>query len=119
MRFLPPRRSAGAARALATIQAVRARRTSAILSVVALAACSHAPPVVTASPAEHARVVALISANAEWKIIAAQFAGDTLHDTPYGQWLRHRIGGEDVVFFHGGYGKVAAEIGRASCRERV
>jgi adenosylhomocysteine nucleosidase len=53
-------------------------------------------------------VVALISASAEWEIIVAQFPGDALHDTPFGQWLTHRISGEDVVFFHGGYGKVAA-----------
>jgi adenosylhomocysteine nucleosidase len=62
-------------------------------------------PVAAALPAH---VIALISANAEWKIIRGQFPSDAVHDTPFGQWLTHRIGGEDVVFFHGGYGKVAA-----------
>jgi adenosylhomocysteine nucleosidase len=76
---------------------------------LALAACSHpVPPAALAAPADHARVVALISATAEWKIIVAQFPGDALHATPFGPWLSHRLGGEDVVFFHGGYGKVAA-----------
>jgi adenosylhomocysteine nucleosidase len=93
---------------LLLLRAARARRVRATALALALAACSHAPAVVTAAPSDHARVVAMISANAEWKIIVAQFAGDALHDTPYGQWLRHRLGAEDVVFFHGGYGKVAA-----------
>jgi adenosylhomocysteine nucleosidase len=54
------------------------------------------------------RAVFLISAQAEWKALAPRLAGATLHDSPYGQWLVHRLGAEDVVFFHGGYGKVAA-----------
>ncbi|HSR97269.1 MAG TPA: hypothetical protein VLM79_09475, partial [Kofleriaceae bacterium] len=54
------------------------------------------------------RVVALISANTEWKIVRKQLPDEPVHETPYGQWLTHRLGSEDVVFFHGGYGKVAA-----------
>jgi adenosylhomocysteine nucleosidase len=54
------------------------------------------------------RVVALISANTEWKILRKQIPDEPVHETPYGQWLTHRLGGEDVLFFHGGYGKVAA-----------
>jgi adenosylhomocysteine nucleosidase len=72
-----------------------------------LGACGHPTPPHTAG-AVPAPVIALISANAEWQIIRAQFPGDMVHDTPFGQWLTHRLGGEDVVFFHGGYGKVAA-----------
>jgi adenosylhomocysteine nucleosidase len=53
-------------------------------------------------------VVALISASAEWKIVRAQLTEPVEHDTPFGEWLVHRLGGQDVVFFHGGYGKVAA-----------
>jgi len=83
--------------------------TAPLAVLAALAACSH-PRTSTApaAPPEHARVVALISATAEWKILVAQFPGDALHDTPFGQWLTHRLGAEDVVFFHGGYGKVSA-----------
>ena len=77
-------------------------------AALALAACSHPAAPAAPAAAEHARVVALISATAEWKIIVAQFPGDALHATPFGPWLSHRLGGEDVVFFHGGYGKVAA-----------
>lgn len=75
-------------------------------AALALVACSHAAPVAPAVPGP--RVVALISAGAEWKIVRAQFSDEPLHDSPFGQWLVHRLGSEDVVFFHGGYGKVAA-----------
>jgi adenosylhomocysteine nucleosidase len=68
------------------------------LALVALAACAAAPP----------RVVVLISANAEWKALAPAIAGEPVQDSPYGQWVVHRLGREDVVLFHGGYGKVAA-----------
>ena len=74
-------------------------------AAVALAACHPAPP---RPPAAAAGVVALISATAEWKALTAQFPGDPVHDAPFGAWLTHRLGGQDVVFFHGGYGKVAA-----------
>jgi adenosylhomocysteine nucleosidase len=70
---------------------------------LAFGACTHAAPA-----SSGARVVALISASAEWKIVRALLPGEPLHDTPFGQWFVHRLGAEDVVFFHGGYGKVAA-----------
>ena len=83
------------------------RMTRYALAALALAACHHAaPPVVPAAPG--AQVVALISASAEWKIVLTQLPGEPLHDTPFGQWFTRRLGAEDVVFFHGGYGKVAA-----------
>ena len=50
----------------------------------------------------------MISASAEWKIVRAQLTEPPLHDTPFGEWFTHRLAGQDVVFFHGGYGKVAA-----------
>ena len=77
---------------------------SRLLLVFALAACAHGAK----APQDHRPVVALISATAEWKIVVAQLPDAAVHDTPFGAWLVHRLGGEDVVFFHGGYGKVAA-----------
>jgi adenosylhomocysteine nucleosidase len=74
---------------------------AAILMVVL--GCHAAP-----RPASRPRVVALISATAEWKIVREQLPEAEVHDTPFGPWLVHRLAGEDVVFFHGGYGKVAA-----------
>jgi adenosylhomocysteine nucleosidase len=77
------------------------------LAALALAACHPAAAPVAPAPPGHP-VVALISASTEWKIVLAQIPGEALHDTPFGQWFMHRLGSEDVVFFHGGYGKVSA-----------
>ncbi len=66
-------------------------------ALLALAACASGP-----------RVVVLVSANAEWKALAPAIAGDAVRESPYGPWVVHRLGGEDVVLFHGGYGKVSA-----------
>jgi adenosylhomocysteine nucleosidase len=81
----------------------------AAIAALALAACGHAAPVAPVAQIRPGpRIVALISANAEWKILLAQLPGEVLHPTPFGPWFTHRIGSEDVVFFHGGYGKVSA-----------
>jgi len=94
---------------LATRHACRAL---AAIAIAAAAGCSHAgspspgalAPAATGGP----RVVALISASAEWKVIRAQLTEPVAHDTPFGEWFVHRFGDRDVVFFHGGYGKVSA-----------
>jgi len=52
--------------------------------------------------------VALVSANAEWTAVRAMYPAAERHPTPFGEWLVARLGGHDVVFLHGGYGKVAA-----------
>ncbi len=71
-------------------------------ALVLLAACA------AAHPAPERPVVALISANAEWKALVAKLPDHRFADTPYGEWLVHRFGTRDVIFFHGGWGKVAA-----------
>jgi len=88
-------------------------RHAAAAAGLVLAACSHAAapraPAAPAAPtAPGPRVVALISASAEWKILVAQIPGEAKHETPFGEWFTHRLGSEDVVFFHGGYGKITA-----------
>jgi len=88
--------------------ALRPAAAPPIALALALAACAHSAPGPAAPGAGRARVVALISANAEWKILRAQLPEAPVHDAPFGEWLVHRLGGEDVVFFHGGWGKVAA-----------
>jgi len=80
---------------------------------LAFAACSSAaapagPFAPAGLTASGPRVVALISASAEWKILVAQLPGEAKHETPFGEWFVHRLGSEEVVFFHGGYGKVSA-----------
>ncbi|HET9623875.1 MAG TPA: 5'-methylthioadenosine/S-adenosylhomocysteine nucleosidase [Kofleriaceae bacterium] len=74
------------------------------LLVIALAACQAG--VAPAPPPP--RVVVEISARAEWRVVARALGDAEVYDTPFGGWLRHRIGNEDVVFFHGGFGKLAA-----------
>lgn len=90
-----------------TIGPARLAGLSCALSL-ALAACSHGAPGPSAPGARGAPVVAMISASAEWKVLRAQLPEAPQHDTPFGEWLIHRLGEQDVVFFHGGYGKVAA-----------
>jgi adenosylhomocysteine nucleosidase len=51
-------------------------------------------------------IVVVVSANAEWKAIA--LPDKRIADTPHGEWFAHRFGDREVIFFHGGFGKVAA-----------
>lgn len=57
--------------------------------------------------------VVLISANAEWKVTRSYFPDYKPIESPYGEWLRHFFPAEinfrkPVIFFHGGWGKVAS-----------
>jgi adenosylhomocysteine nucleosidase len=67
------------------------------LTLVMLIACGHTNP----------RVAVLISANTEWKVLH-----ETLKDvdqaSPMGEWFVRSVGGQPVLFFHGGWGKIAA-----------
>jgi adenosylhomocysteine nucleosidase len=50
----------------------------------------------------------LVSANAEWKAVTPLFAGAAVHESPYGEFFFATVQHERVLFFHGGWGKVAA-----------
>lgn len=50
----------------------------------------------------------LISANAEWKVIKPLFAGATIRQSAYGEYFFADVEHQQVLFFHGGWGKVAA-----------
>lgn len=56
-----------------------------------------------------ARVVVLISANIEWRVIRGLLTGVEIQNSPYGEWFlmdsESRI---PLLFFHGGWGKIAA-----------
>jgi adenosylhomocysteine nucleosidase len=78
------------------------------LSLVLVTACATAGPRPATTGDPLVRVVVMISANTEWKAVVPHLGGAAVHDAPYGQWTGYRFGGEDVVFFHGGYGKVSA-----------
>src|SRR5579871_4523461 len=49
----------------------------------------------------------LISANAEWRAVKPLFS-TPIHTSPYGEYFVAKVAEEDVLFFHGGWGKVAA-----------
>ncbi len=58
------------------------------------------------------KFVVIISADIEWQIVLDIFAGVQLQPSPLGQWfeLNLPVGKrlEPVLFFHGGWGKIAA-----------
>ncbi|MEM7020112.1 MAG: 5'-methylthioadenosine/S-adenosylhomocysteine nucleosidase [Pseudomonadota bacterium] len=56
-------------------------------------------------------IIALISADAEWASIQPMY-GQPCQQSPFGDWFEcmvpHRGGETPVIFFHGGWGKIAA-----------
>lgn len=83
-------------------------------ALLLLVACGTPPAPV--KPVAATPILVVISANAEWKALALQ--DQRIADTPHGEWLTHRFGDRDVVFFHGGYGKVAAAASTQYAIER-
>jgi adenosylhomocysteine nucleosidase len=58
-------------------------------------------------PSRH-RVVVLISANAEWTPAKEVLQPERVERSPYGEYFTHLVSGRPVLFFHGGWGKIAA-----------
>jgi len=55
------------------------------------------------------RTVVLISADAEWRAVRALLPDAVVSPSPFGEWFPRDIGeGRSVIFFHGGWGKIAA-----------
>ncbi len=54
--------------------------------------------------------VVLVSARTEWRVVREHFADAVPRPTPYGAWFEQTLPHQEtpVVFFHGGWGKVAA-----------
>ena len=74
-------------------------------SLAAAFAAADGPPPATASP----RVVVVISADAEWRAVRALLPDASSSPSPFGEWFPRDIGeGRSVIFFHGGWGKIAA-----------
>jgi adenosylhomocysteine nucleosidase len=61
-----------------------------------------------AAVAKDPRVAVLISADAEWRVVKPILAPRSVKASPYGEFFIANVGGEPVLFFHGGWGKVAA-----------
>jgi len=58
--------------------------------------------------AKELRFAVLVSANAEWRAVKPLFATATIETSPYGEYFFASIERERVLFFQGGWGKVAA-----------
>jgi adenosylhomocysteine nucleosidase len=86
-----------ASRAVSCLRA----RIAAIASLAVLAACQGEPD-----------AVILVSANAEWRALIGALAPGTIESSPLGEWFTRDVAFADgrrrVIFFHGGWGKIAA-----------
>jgi adenosylhomocysteine nucleosidase len=80
----------------------------ALLSALLLAA---PPPGLAASPPVP-RIVVIVSADTEWKVLLPLVPGAQVASTPFGDWFIRETGTagspRPVVFLHGGWGKIAA-----------
>ncbi len=65
-------------------------------------------PLAGAIRAQDSHFAVLISANAEWRVVKPLFASAAPQTSPYGEYFFAKVGQERVLFFHGGWGKVAA-----------
>lgn len=58
------------------------------------------------------KVVILVSANAEWRVVCDRFPDVERCSSPLGDWFTTKVdmgeSHEPVLFFHGGWGKIAA-----------
>src|SRR5579863_4951806 len=68
----------------------------------------HGAPARQKKSSKGPQAAVLISANAEWRAVKPLFAVAQIETSPYGEYFFADIGGERVLFFHGGWGKVAA-----------
>lgn len=77
-------------------------RAAIIGSIAMLVGCASETP----------DVVIVVSANFEWKALRESIAADGIETSPMGEWfvrdVRFAGGGERVIFFHGGWGKIDA-----------
>lgn len=54
------------------------------------------------------RVIVVVSANAEWRALKEIASVVEMLTSPYGECFTLIVGGELLIFFHGGWGKIAA-----------
>jgi adenosylhomocysteine nucleosidase len=50
----------------------------------------------------------LISDNAEWRAVRSYYPKAEMHHSPYGEWFSIEISAKQIIFFQGGWGKIAA-----------
>jgi len=52
--------------------------------------------------------VVIVSANGEWRVVRSFYSQAQIELTPYGESFKMEFSGREVVFLHGGWGKIAA-----------
>jgi adenosylhomocysteine nucleosidase len=52
--------------------------------------------------------VVLVSDNAEWRAVRSYYPKPETNLSPYGEWFASKISGKEIIFFQGGWGKIAA-----------
>lgn len=57
---------------------------------------------------ERIKYAVLISANMEWKSVKKNYPNEKLQSSPWGEYFFKKIAKQRVLFFHEGWGKVAA-----------
>ena len=60
------------------------------------------------SELDHLKFAVLVSANAEWAVVKSIFHKPSTDRSPYGEYFFQDMDDERVLFFQGGWGKVAA-----------
>jgi len=79
------------------------------MSVLSRAVCAATALILAgAVHAEDLHFAVVISANAEWRVVKPLFASAAIQTSPYGEYFFANVDRERVLFFHGGWGKVAA-----------
>jgi adenosylhomocysteine nucleosidase len=63
-------------------------------------------------------LVVLVSADAEWRAVRRAFSDARIAASPYGEWFVGEQGRGAVLFFHGGWGKIAAAASTQYAIER-
>jgi adenosylhomocysteine nucleosidase len=63
-------------------------------------------------------LVVLVSADAEWRAVRRAFPDARIAASPYGEWFVGGQGRGPVLFFHGGWGKIAAAASTQYAIER-
>jgi adenosylhomocysteine nucleosidase len=53
-------------------------------------------------------VVAIVSANAEWRVVRSLHPGAKIQRTPYGEYFQRVMAGRPVIVMQGGWGKIDA-----------
>jgi adenosylhomocysteine nucleosidase len=95
------------------------RRQISILLAVALISCLTSGTRGGLATKTAFEAVILISDNAEWKVVRSRYPRERCEPSPWGEFFQASIGESwKVLFYHGGWGKVAAAGSTQYCIDR-